>query len=197
MSNANEGKRLFRYLIAIPLIILFGCFIFFYIKNSPQRTTTSNSTPLTVGNIAPDFSLPNLAGETVTLSSLRGKVVLLNIWATWCPTCLEEMPQLQQLYKDFKDHDDFQLLTISIDALGAQVVKPFLRKHGLDLPTLLDPKGSIKKLYRTTGVPESFIINQEGIIIDKIIGPRDWTSTTMKGFLLDIVKRGKNSFPPS
>jgi peroxiredoxin len=100
------------------------------------------------------------------------------------------MPQLQRLYEDLKDNEDFQLLTISIDALGAQVVKPYMEKYKLDFPALLDPKGSIKTIYNTTGVPESFIINQKGMIVDKIIGPRDWSNSRVKRFFESLIEKG-------
>ena len=194
MINLEGRRKAIKYLVFGPIIIFLAILIFFYIKNSPERAAATRFIPLTIGDEAPDFSLHTLAGKTVRLSSLRGKVVLINIWATWCPTCLEEMPQLQRLYDDLKDHEDFQLLTISIDALGAQVVKPFLEKHKLDFPTLLDPKGSIKKIYNTTGVPESFIINQKGLIVDKVIGPRDWSGSEVERFFGTLMEKGKNPF---
>lgn len=183
-----------KYLVVGPIIVFLSILIFFYIKNSPQRATATRFTPITIGDEAPDFSLPDLAASTVRLASLRGKVVLINIWATWCPSCIGEMPHLQQLYEELKDNENFQLLTISIDALGAQIVKPFMERHKLDFTTLLDPKGSIKKTYNTTGVPESFIINQKGIIVDKIIGPRDWSSSNARRFIETLIEKGKNPF---
>jgi len=194
MSGPEGERRIIRYLIFVPLSVLLIVLVIFYLENLSQRSD-EQATRLVVGQLAPDFTLPDMEGHEVSLSSYRGKVVLLNIWATWCPTCLEEMPQLQQLYEEFAKYDNFQLLTISIDALGRQVVEPFMEKNGLTLPTLLDPRGSIKKIYHTTGVPESFIIDQRGVLIDKIIGPRDWTSDPMKRYLLALLKRDRELVP--
>ena len=126
-----------------------------------------------VGQAMPDFVLPDLEGNMVQLSALRGKVVFINIWATWCPPCVEEMPTMQRLYERFHDRD-LALLAISIDALGAQVVAPFMRQYGLTFPALLDPTASIERLYRTSGVPESFVVDKHGHLVEKVVGPRDW-----------------------
>jgi peroxiredoxin len=126
-----------------------------------------------VGQVLPDFTLPDLQGNLVQLSALRGKVVFINIWATWCPPCVEEMPTMQRLYERFHDRG-LVLLAISIDALGAQVVAPFMRQYDLTFPALLDPAGSIEHLYRTSGVPESFVVDKQGRLVEKVVGPRDW-----------------------
>lgn len=128
------------------------------------------------GVAAPDFTFPDLNGKMVSLSDFRGKkVVFLNIWATWCPACVEEMPSMEKLYQEMKG-EDFEILAVSIDVQGAKIVIPFMEKYSLSFPALIDSRGRIKKLYQTTGVPETFIIDKEGIIVLKIIGPRDWAS---------------------
>lgn len=123
--------------------------------------------------LAPNFSLSDLNGQKVQLKDYRRKVVFLNFWATWCLTCEEEMPSMEKLYQKFKGNS-FEILTISIDKEGKGIVAPYMKKFGLTFPALLDPKSKVAKLYRTTGVPETFIINKEGFIIHKTIGPRKW-----------------------
>jgi peroxiredoxin len=123
----------------------------------------------------PDFTLPDLQGDQVQLSALRGKVVFINVWATWCPPCVEEMPTMQRLY-DRLHTRGLEVLAISIDTLGAQVVGPFMQRHQLTFPALLDPTGSIERLYRTGGVPESFIVDKAGLLVEKVVGPRDWSN---------------------
>jgi len=133
-------------------------------------------------HLAPNFSLPDMAGQKVELKDYRGKVVFLNFWATWCLTCEEEMPSMERLYQKFKGKP-FEMLTVSIDKDGKNVVADYLEKFGLTFPALLDPKSKIGKLYRTTGVPETFIINKEGYITHKAIGPRKWdTEESFKAF---------------
>lgn len=125
--------------------------------------------------IAPSFELPTLGGGKIKLADYRGKVVFLNFWATWCSTCKVEMPSMQRLYNKFKAQG-FEMLTISIDK-DQELIQPFMDEYKLNFPVLLDPESEVaKKLYKTTGVPETFIIRQDGIIIYKAIGPRDWAS---------------------
>jgi len=127
------------------------------------------------GVVAPDFTFPDLNGNMVSLADFRGKVVFLNIWATWCPSCVEEMPSMEKLYQEMRG-EDFEILAVSIDVQGAKIVTPFMEKYKLSFPALIDSHGRIKSLYQTTGVPETFIIDKEGIIVQKFIGPRDWSS---------------------
>ncbi|MGQ4810532.1 Thiol-disulfide oxidoreductase ResA [Candidatus Entotheonellaceae bacterium PAL068K] len=126
-----------------------------------------------VGQPLADFTLPDLQGQPVQLSALRGRVVFLNVWATWCPPCVEEMPTIQRLYDQLHEHG-LTVLTISLDALGVQVVAPFMRNYQLTFPALLDTQGIVERLYRTSGVPESFIVDKHGRLVEKIVGPRDW-----------------------
>jgi len=127
-----------------------------------------------LGQPLADFTLPDLQGRLVQLSALRGKVVFINVWATWCPPCIEEMPTMQRLYERLHNRG-LEILAISIDALGAQVVAPFMQKYQLTFPALLDSKDRIAHLYHTGGVPESFIVDKRGLLVDKVIGPRDWS----------------------
>ena len=125
-----------------------------------------------IGKPLADFTLPDLQGRSVQLAALRGKVVFVNVWATWCPPCVEEMPTIQQLYERLHGQG-LEILAVSLDALGAQVVAPFMQSHRLSFPTLLDTKNLVQRLYHTTGVPESFIVDKRGILVEKW-WPRDW-----------------------
>lgn len=132
--------------------------------------------------IAPEFTVPSLTGGAVKLSNYRGKVVFINFWATWCATCKVEMPSMEKLYQRFKDRG-FEMLTISVDK-DRSLIEPFMQEYALTFPVLLDPDSQVaKRKYKTTGVPETFIVNREGIIVHKAIGPRDWaTEETMAAF---------------
>jgi thiol-disulfide isomerase/thioredoxin len=101
-------------------------------------------------------------------------VVFINIWATWCPPCVEEMPTMQRLY-DRLHNRGLEVLAISIDTLGTQVVGPFMQQYQLTFPVLLDPTSRIERLYRISGVPESFIVDKHGLLVEKVVGPRDWS----------------------
>lgn len=154
--------------IIIVLLVLagFAGYIFF---NLP--TTTS----VVAGDVAPDFKLEDTKGNQVSLSDLRGKVVVVNFWATWCPPCIEEMPSMEQLHEALKD-DDFVLLAINTEKNGRSVVPPFLNKTPYTFPILYDDQGLVQKQYGVFKFPESFIIRKDGTIDQKIIGPLNWFS---------------------
>jgi peroxiredoxin len=94
---------------------------------------------------------------------------------------------MDTLYRELKG-ENFEILAVSIDALGKKAVAPFMKKYNLSFPALMDPDGTIKTLFQTTGVPESFIINQEGILIEKVIGPKDWATPPVVGFFRNLLQ---------
>jgi thiol-disulfide isomerase/thioredoxin len=138
----------------------------------PTHTPTLTPTTATgsqVGNLAPDFTLLDLNGQAVSLSSLRGKPVLLNFWATWCSPCRQEMPYLQQINAEWASKG-LVLLAIDIGESSAQV-KTFLENNRLSLPTLLDSDRTVStRLYNITAIPMTFFIDQSGIIQQKMVG---------------------------
>jgi cytochrome c biogenesis protein CcmG, thiol:disulfide interchange protein DsbE len=149
--------------------------------------------PVEVGTAAPDFVARDLDGAPVRLADLRGQVVLLNIWATWCPPCREEMPSMQRLHEEFSERG-LQVVAVSIDAPIGRVdpagrpggnVEAFAREMGLTFPLWLDPAGDISRVYRATGVPESFVIDRHGAIVKKVIGATEWDSDANR----DLFKR--------
>lgn len=127
--------------------------------------------------LAPDFAVPDLAGQAVRLSALRGKVVVLNLWTTWCPPCREEMPSMERLYQKLGPQG-LVLLAVSQDDGGQAVVEPFVKGMGLTFPVLVDPEHQVGSAYGVWGYPETFIIDREGRIAERVIGPRTWDSPT-------------------
>ena len=129
---------------------------------------------LEVGSRAPDFHAVDLAsGRATTLADYKGKVILLNIWATWCQPCRVEMPAIERLHKRLGG-TDFQVVSVSIDVDGDSVVTAFARNLGLTFQILHNQSGDIQQIYQTTGVPESFVIDRDGIIVKKVIGAAEW-----------------------
>lgn len=179
-------RRLLRLLAAVPLAFLLalGGYAYFNRVTAPPEPKTP---PLRAGDEAPLFTFPDLEGRPVSLKDFRGKVVFLNVWATWCPTCTWEMPSMEVLHRRYRDQG-LTMLAVSIDVLGKDVVAPYMEKYRLTFPALLDPKGAIKRLYQTTGVPETFIIDRKGRIFRKVIGPREWTQREMTD-LIEIALR--------
>jgi peroxiredoxin len=174
-------------LIVVVFIGAVGLLSLYFISIESKRATPSAGSNADAA--AQDFRLLALRGDYVNLSDYRGKVVFLNIWATWCPPCQEEMPSLESLYQRLKGRK-FEMLTVCIDREGEEVVRPFVTKLGLTFPVLLDPEGKTYRLYRLTGVPESFIIDKSGVIIRKIIGPQYWTTNEWLDYFDRIIPNG-------
>ena len=188
-TNEIQKDRRFSYqsVVIIGLIvILVGILILLQTKDSFYQP--SSVARLSKGRPAPDFSLPGLDGQKVSLKDYRGKVVLVNVWATWCPPCVEEMPSMEKLYQELKG-DGFEILAVSIDESGAKDVGPFMKKHKLSFPALTDPEGTIKSIYKTTGVPESFVIDKDGTLLEIVIGPRDWATPEVVRYFQNLVAR--------
>ncbi|MBI2460140.1 MAG: TlpA family protein disulfide reductase [Candidatus Rokubacteria bacterium] len=145
--------------------------------------------------VAPVFALPNLADQPVTLTEFRGKLVLLNFWATWCPPCVAEMPDLERLYREFKA-EGFVIVAVSIDTQGKKVVAPFWEKTGLTFPSLLDTSGEVATRYGVRVLPASFLISPEGEIIARILGPRDWHGEKARAIFKDLLLEANRGGKP-
>lgn len=132
--------------------------------------------PVEVGAAAPTFHAVSLdRGDSVTLDKYQGQVVLLNIWATWCEPCRVEMPSMERL-QDSLGGSGLKIVAVSIDEADPSVVRTFRREMGLTFEILHDRSRGIERLYQTTGVPESFVLNRQGQIVKKIIGAHGWDS---------------------
>jgi len=116
-----------------------------------------------------DFTLTDLRGKTWTLSQLRGKVVLVNFWATWCPPCRKEMPDLEALYNRFKGQG-LVILAISDEELGK--VQPFITERKITYPVMLDPGREVNEMFQVEGIPKSFVYNREGKLVAQSIDMR-------------------------
>jgi peroxiredoxin len=124
---------------------------------------------------APHFCLDELNGGKVQLNALKGKIVFLNFWATWCGPCKEEMPSMEALYQHYKERD-FLFLTISVDYGGPEPVRKFIEKHRYRFPVLFDPEGKTLDLFEISEIPATFIIDKKGKMIGRVMGPRNWSS---------------------
>jgi peroxiredoxin len=155
-------------IVASAAVVLAIAFAIVWLQSSKYE-------PLVVGKPAPDFTLSDLNDKTYRLSDFRGKVVFLNFWATWCAPCRDEMPSMEVLYRNF-EKDGLVVLAVSIDRVTTtKDIPPFVKSMNLTFPVLLDSWGKTDKPYKRMGVPETFIIDQQGIIREIVIGPKDWT----------------------
>lgn len=153
-------------LLAMAALLMTGCY--------------SGARPPRIGENAPDFTLRDDA-RSVALHDLRGKVVVLNFWATWCPPCVEEMPSLVNLQSRLKG-TDITVLAVSID-VDPNAYRKFLADHHVDLLTVRDPNQKTPALYGTSMWPETYIIDRKGVIRRKFIGAVDWNEPDLVSYL--------------
>ena len=151
----------------IAVLILASCLVLFI-------TACGESPVASVGKPAPDFDTVDLEGKVWSLSKLKGKVVFVNFWATWCAPCREEMPSMQRIYAKLPK-DKFTMIAL-FNRDKPVAVKNFVTKLGLTMPILSDEYNFAGTKYGLTGLPETFIIDKQGIIREKFIGPAEWDS---------------------
>jgi cytochrome c biogenesis protein CcmG, thiol:disulfide interchange protein DsbE len=137
------------------------------------------SRPALVNHAAPDFTVQD-SDRTVALRDFRGKVVILNFWATWCPPCIQEMPSLTTMQARLGDR--VNVLAVSVDD-DAEAYNRFLREHNIGLLTVRDPERKSNRLYGTDKFPETYIIDRQGVLRRKFIGPVEWTSPEIMDYL--------------
>lgn len=165
------------------LVVLLGWAV--YDTYVPQKDLLSaeESTPakaevgIQKGNLAPDFELKTLEGKKIKLSELRGRRVVLNMWATWCPPCRAEMPDMEKFYKKYKD-EGVEILAVNMTTseINSKVIKDFMNEFGITFPVVLDEKGEVGNQFQARVIPTSYLIDSHGVIKQKITGPMsyDW-----------------------
>lgn len=129
------------------------------------------------GDPAPGFSLPDLEGDMVSLSDLKGRVVVLNYWATWCPPCVNEMPSLQRLH-DALEEKGLSVVAISVDERFEDIER-FVENFGLSFTILHDEGAKVSRAYQTFKYPETYIIGRDGLVKSKVVGDRDWVAPSV------------------
>ncbi len=144
--------------------------------------------PVTIGSTAPDFRAKVLGENRYkSLADYKGQVVLLNVWATWCPPCQAEMPSLQRLYQAYGGKG-LKLVAVSIDDYVTEdSIRAFAKNFGITFEILHDSTHAIERIYQTTGYPESFVIGPEGTIRKKWIGPDDWSSQGNRALVAQLL----------
>lgn len=176
---ASSRRRRFERLPYVGAILLLGLMVV------AAWAARDRMQPVIAGEMAPDFVVQDLNGAPVSLDDYAGKVVILNIWATWCGPCKEEMPSMERLYRGMAG-EDFEILAVSVDAAVGETgregfpgasktaLAEFAEQYDLTFPILHDPSGSIQSTYQTTGVPESFLIDTDGVIRRRLAGATVW-----------------------
>ncbi len=175
-------KRCIKHFGILPLLIvllvsaplLISCSNETEKKQEQEPKNLVAPTKAEIGKHAPDFTLTDLQGKTWQLNDLQGKVVFLNFWATWCQPCVEEMPAMEILNKRLSIAP-FKMITI-LSNDRPEFAKQMIQRVGATFPVLIDPESTVSGQYGLTGVPETFIIDQDGIVREIFIGPRPWDS---------------------
>jgi len=144
--------------------------------------------PVEVGRRAPDFRAVNLTtGDSLAFQdTYKGQVVLVNIWATWCAPCRDEMPAMEKLYQEFGPKG-FKIAAVSIDDGNPKDVLAFAKELGFTFDILHDGDHSIERLYQTTGYPESFLLDKDGTIVKKAIGAHPWSSDANRRIVAQLL----------
>jgi len=201
MSQSQNSPQWIKYsLISLALLALGVGFAMKLKQSPPASKTEAPSAPATAesidagsleGKTAPEFKLKRFDGQEVNLANYRGKIVFLNFWATWCDPCKEEMPSMQRLYQKMQGKP-FEILAVSLDQGGKLAVDAFMKKNkeAFTFPILNDSEqNTSKKLYHTTGVPETFIIGGDGKVVKHVIGAYEWDSPQILDYFEGLLKK--------
>jgi cytochrome c biogenesis protein CcmG/thiol:disulfide interchange protein DsbE len=179
MRRVRRLSKLLPFLLVFLLVVT-GC---------EKIAGTTKVKRMEIGKPAPDFVLQDASGKNWKLSDLKGKVVLVNFWATWCQPCRDEMPSLEALNKAMAGQS-FQMLAIVFND-DLQMAESFARRLGATFPVLANPGPQLAEAYMITGVPETFLIDADGILRQKFIGPYEWDSQEMRNVVLGLFNSRK------
>jgi peroxiredoxin len=140
--------------------------------------------PVTMGESAPGFTLPQLPSGKLSLHQFHGQVVVLNFWATWCPPCVMEAPSLEQFAREMKSQG-VTVIGVSMDENG-QTLNQFIKMYHISYPIARDPSAALANRYGTYKLPETYIIGRDGHVAEKIVGPTNWTDPRMITFVKSL-----------
>lgn len=145
--------------------------------------------PVDIGKPAPAYRAVSMNGDSVSLAALRGKAVLLNVWATWCHPCRDEIPELQRMYDRYRDRG-LEMVGVSVDAAGQnQAIEEFSRRFGMTYPVWRDPDETVSATFLVIGVPATFLIDRAGIVRWKKTGPIARDDSTLTGAIEQALER--------
>ncbi len=169
-------------------IVLLGPFSPSHGETLPDLFEKAHITFLQRPRVAHDFVLSDLTGHEIRLGDLRGKIVCLNIWATWCAPCRQEMPSMERLHRHFAGRE-FMILAVSVDMAEIEIVKAFREKHNYTFTVLHDPRGHIMEWFRVRLIPVTYLIDKSGKMIGKAVGPRQWDDESTLRLIEALLKR--------
>jgi peroxiredoxin len=156
--------------IIYSIILLLGLVWIFLSTDKTGASTAGRIPAPQTGFLAPDFELKTQQGESIQLSDLRGQAVLVNLWATWCPPCREEMATIEKIYDEYRDRGFTVLAVNTMNQDDSLAIMSFVHEHGLTFPILLDESGTMANAYELKSLPSSYFIDRAGMIKDVVIG---------------------------
>jgi peroxiredoxin len=180
MSKTNAVKIL-------VLLLIVGGAAWLALRLRPPR-------PVDIGERAPDFTLPTLSQDSLSLHDFGRQVVVLNFWATWCPPCVQEAPSLERFAEQMRLRS-VAVIGVSVDEDGA-ALQTFVAQQHLSFPILRDPNQSVANRYGTFQFPETYIIDQNGKVAEKLIGAVDWQDPRLVSFVQELVGKAVDNFVP-
>lgn len=187
----NEGQR--DWLWTAGFLVVVGGLV------AVGWLTREGSRPPVVGDAAPELRLPLIDGDTASLADYRGRVVMLNIWATWCPPCVTELPSMQRVYEAYADRG-LEILAVAVDHRPGErqadgrvvgVVSEFVDRFGLTFPVALDPTGGTERLLEVNYLPTTFLIDRQGRIRAREVGGRYWDAETHIEMIESLLGEGR------
>ena len=170
--------------VVLGVLVALGCALY-----AATHFLGNELFPVAVGMDAPPITAKTIDAPPAarTLADYKGRVVILNIWATWCQPCRTEMPSMEKLYKEFAPQG-LEIVAVSIDDAGAdQTIRDFVKEFGLTFTILHDPAAETARRYQVTGYPESFVIGREGTIRRKVFAATDWSSETNRALIRELL----------
>jgi thiol-disulfide isomerase/thioredoxin len=180
----SSPLRIYAMLMIGAGLVAIGIVLFMFLNNTAASTTDFSAVPAQVDFAPPELTLESLSGETASLNDYPGSVVLVNLWATWCPPCREEMPSLEAFYEDHKA-DGFVLIAINQEETR-EVVEPFVKEFGLTFPVWLDLNYLAEQKFKTESLPSSFVIDRAGRV--RLMWFGGISKKNLEKYVADLIK---------
>jgi cytochrome c biogenesis protein CcmG/thiol:disulfide interchange protein DsbE len=177
MDDADMSKS--KALKTTILVLILGAAAFFALRLHQSR-------PATIGESAPSFTIPAFPSGTLNLNDYRGQIVVLNLWATWCPPCIEETPSLEQFAQKMRNRG-VVVLGVTVDE-DQNALQEFIRKNHISYPIGRDPDRALSARYGTSQFPESYILDRRGMVAEKVVGAIDWNDSRIEKFVLNLAQ---------
>jgi len=169
--------------LILLIIFVAAVAVFFFIFKTPQTTKV---TLTETGSAPPDFELTDINNNRIKIAELKGSVVLVNFWATWCGSCVEEIPSMERMFRLLSGDSRFKVVTILYKD-DLQRAKDYMSQNGYTLPVYMNPDSSAEKTFGITGIPETFILDKKGILRHKVIGPEEWDTPRVLDALRTLI----------